>query len=309
MKSSSGVKPSLIAIDWGTSNFRAFLLDQHGTILETRFAKQGLLRVVGGDFSAALKKEIGDYLNHSPKIPVLMCGMVGSRQGWQEVPYLVCPSPLKNLANGLQLVSHHKYLWIVPGARIDYPDGRIDVMRGEETQILGALDTRSVGPGLFCLPGTHSKWAAVEKGKLLNFSTFMTGELFTLLMKHSILGRPVRRALHDPVAFKQGLVWSERREHVLSQLFQVRTQMLAEKLTQQGIHSFLSGLLIGQEVRAILPICARNQPVTIIANSRIAQHYAQGLQHYHREAIIKDANVVTARGLFKIAKQAGILTT
>lgn len=301
------IKPHLIAIDWGTSNFRAFLLDHEGTILETRFARQGLLKVARGDFSAALKKEIGDCLHYSPKVPILMCGMVGSRQGWQETPYLHCPLPLKNLANGLQLVSSYKYLWIVPGIRVDHADGRVDVMRGEETQIFGALNTQSAESQLFCLPGTHSKWARMEKGKLLDFSTFMTGELFTLLMKHSILGKPVRYVQPDAAAFEQGMLWSERQEHVLSQLFQVRTQMLANKLSFNGIHSFLSGLLIGQEVRAMLPQCARSEAIVIIANQRIAQLYAQVLQHYHHKAIVMDVNAVTARGLFKIAKQANIL--
>jgi len=309
-------KPALIAIDWGTSNFRAFLLGREGNILQTRFAKRGLLHVSHGGFATALQQQIGDCLTDNPAIPVIMCGMVGSRQGWQEVPYLLCPLELNNLASGLQRVEGQHNVWIVPGLRINYTDGRVDVMRGEETQILGCLSEDIQTPQIFCLPGTHSKWVWVEAGKLQRFSTFMTGEIFNLLFKQSILGKPAKYPSLNIRAFYQGLEWSERVENVLSQLFQVRTQMLAGNLPVDGIHSFLSGLLIGHELSAVLAENLRAQQmeeshhlrkISIVANTRVSQLYAKALTKYHLHSTVMDIEQVTARGIFRIARQANLI--
>ncbi len=302
-------KPSLIAIDWGTSNFRAFLLDDNGALLETRFAKQGILRVENGDFAQALREQVWDWLESFSDIPLLMSGMVGSRQGWKEVPYLACPVSLNQLATGLQSVPfQNNPCWIVPGLRVDYNDGRTDVMRGEETQIIGALsqDEDHLSQ-VFCLPGTHSKWAWVENGQLIHFTTFMTGEIFTLLAKHSILGRLMRGNKTDLVAFERGMVWAERSEEMLSQLFQVRTQVLANKLSTSGVHSFLSGMLIGYELKQALKNSIPEHKVTIIGNARIARLYAKSLDRYAIRGMVTDGEQVTAAGLFKIAKQANII--
>lgn len=309
-------KPTLIAIDWGTSNFRAFLLNRDGHILQNRFAKQGLLHVPQGDFAAVLQQQIGDCLKDNPLIPVLMSGMVGSSQGWMEVPYLLCPLALDSLATGLKRIEGQSNMWIVPGLRINYPDGRVDVMRGEETQILGCLGKDTQTPQLFCLPGTHSKWALVEAGKILRFTTFMTGEIFNLLFKQSILGKPAKHSYLNTPAFYQGLEWSTRPGNMLSQLFQVRTQMLAGNLPTEGIHSFLSGLLIGYELSAVM---AENlhtgqhqenncvNKVAIVANHRISQLYAKALIKYKLQPMLTDIEQVTARGIFSIARQAGLI--
>ncbi len=310
-------KPTLIAVDWGTSNFRAFLLDAEGTILETRFAKRGLLHVPHGDFAAVLKQQIGDCCKDNPHIPIVMCGMVGSRQGWIEAPYLMCPVTLNNLAAGLQKVPGQNNTWIIPGLRIDYPDGRVDVMRGEETQILGCLTADIQTPQIFCLPGTHSKWAWIESGKLQHFSTCMTGEMFNLLFKRSILGKPSQRPNLNVRAFYEGLAWAERPEGFLSQLFQVRTQMLAGKLLPEGIHSFLSGLLIAHEISGVLAENARLQEnkknlmskISIIANKRISILYAKALTKYQLPSVVMDIEKVTATGIFRIAQQADLISS
>ncbi len=299
--------PSLIAIDWGTSNFRAFLLNGHGELLQKKFARQGILRVYHGAFAKTLQKQIGDWLAQYPAIPVLMSGMIGSRQGWQEIPYLQCPLAMNELSNGIQKIDHAEQQWIVPGLRIDYPDGRVDVMRGEETQILGALSD-TTEPQLFCLPGTHSKWATLADGKLTHFTTFMTGELFTLLARHSILGKLMRNAKPDSEGFLRGIAWAERDHFLLSQLFQVRTQVLAGSLDNNDVYSFLSGVLIGHEIRQVLASPLPIKKVTVIANSSIAKLYAKALKKYDLHGVIKNVDQVTIRGLFKIATQAGLLS-
>jgi 2-dehydro-3-deoxygalactonokinase len=305
-------KPTLIAIDWGTSNFRAFLLNAAGDILETRFAKRGLLHVPRGDFATVLQQQIGDCLTDNAKIPIVMSGMVGSKKGWQEAPYLMCPVMLDDLASGLQKVERQDNTWIVPGLRINYPDGRVDVMRGEETQILGCLASDIHTPQVFCLPGTHSKWAWVEAGKLQRFTTFMTGEIFNLLFKHSILGKSTKHPHLNIRAFYQGIEWAERPESLLSQLFQVRTQMLAENLATEDIHSFLSGLLIGHELSSVFEQNSRAQGnaldhVSIVANRRVSQLYAKAITKHQLQSVVMDIEQVTAKGIFKIAQQAGLI--
>jgi len=299
--------PSLIAIDWGTSNFRAFLLDQQGNVLEKKFAKLGILKISRGYFEQHLAQQISDWTQKYPNIPILMSGMIGSRQGWIEVPYLSCPVDLKELAQNLVQANPNKNQWIVPGLRINYPDGKIDVMRGEETQILGALKTSNSSQQVFCLPGTHCKWAWTVDERITEFTTFMTGEIFTLLAKHSILGKLLRSTRTDMQAFDRGMDWSEREEHMLSQIFQVRTQVLGGKLNPHSVHSFLSGLLIGHEIRQVLRTPIVDKKVTLVANARISRLYSRALARNGIDGFMTDSDNVTTQGLFRIATHAGIL--
>lgn len=300
---STAASAHLIAIDWGTSNFRAFLLNMDGVILQKRFAKRGVLRIRYGTFAKVLDEEIGDWLLNYPNLPVLMSGMVGSRQGWQEVPYLECPVNLDQLANHLQVISYeNRKIWVVPGLKITRDDLRIDVMRGEETQVVGTLAVNPDVSQVFCLPGTHSKWAWVEAGRLYDFTTYMTGEIFTLLAKHSILGKLMRGFRTDYQAFDQGLMWAAQSGNLLSQLFQVRTQVLAGNLANTAVHSFLSGVLIGYEIEYALKQKIPGNKVAIIANARIADFYARALSKNGVEALITDADRVTSMGLLRIAK-------
>ncbi len=309
----SAVQPRLIAVDWGTSNFRAFLLNASGQLLEKKFARQGVLRVSRKQFEAVLMKHIHEWLSADPQLPIVMSGMIGSRQGWLEVPYLFCPVDLSNLTAGMQQVSAQHQPWIVSGIRIDYPDGRVDVMRGEETQILGALNYEQSPHHLgsdsqvFCLPGTHCKWAWVENQKLMHFSTFMTGEIFTLLAKHSILGKLMRNTRTDFNAFNKGLDWAEKKRPLLSSLFQVRTQVLAGKLHLHEVHSFLSGLMIGEEISQAMQTPIPNKKVTLIGNSRIAKLYAICLARHGVEGLVMDVDEVTVRGLYRVAQAKGLL--
>lgn len=299
--------PRLIAIDWGTSNFRAFLIDGGGKVLAKKFAKLGVLKIRRNQFELVLEREIVDWRKAYGDLPIIMAGMIGSRQGWQEVPYLSCPLALKSLSQNLQAVNRQTNTWIIPGLRIDYPDGRVDVMRGEETQILGAIAHAPVEIHVFCLPGTHSKWAYIKDHELFAFNSFMTGEIFTLLRKHSILGRLMLGSNIDNSGFNRGLIWGERSDSLLAQLFQVRTQVLAGTLNTKAVFGFLSGILIAHELHQALQSPIAHSKVALIANPRIANLYAKALQRHNIEGIIMDADDVTATGLFKIARYAQII--
>ena len=178
-------EPAFIGLDWGTSSFRAFLADADGRALEARADGQGALALKPGEHEAYLAARLAGW----PNLPVLACGMVGAKQGWREAPYVACPAGLAEIAAAMLAVpTASGVVRIVPGVSARDRAGAPDVMRGEETQLLGAL-AAGLGDGVYVLPGTHSKWARIEGGRILGFETFMTGEVFAVLKTHSVLGR------------------------------------------------------------------------------------------------------------------------
>ena len=243
----------MIAIDWGTTQFRARRLAPDGTVLDRVDAQAGILGVT--DFPAALQAQIGAWLADG-EWRVLMCGMVGSRQGWVEAPYLPCPAGLDDIARHLTPVPFQgATILLAPGLSTADESGVPEVMRGEETQLLGAM--AAIGPeGVACLPGTHAKWARIERGRIAGFTTFLTGEAFAALRDHTILGRLMNDAPHHPGAFARGVGRSGERGGVLHHLFGVRALGLMARLDPAESASYLSGLLIGHEVRAVLPLGA-----------------------------------------------------
>jgi 2-dehydro-3-deoxygalactonokinase len=179
-----------VVADWGTTNLRAWAMAPDGTVLGERSGGRGLLRVEDGRFAEALAELCGDWLAEPRPMPVVLSGMVGSKLGWKEAPYLAAPVALEALAERLCAVGEipGAAIWIVPGVALDDP-AQPEVMRGEEAQILGALLSRGARDAVFLLPGTHAKWAIVEAGRLTRFRTYMTGELYGLLCKTGTLSQ------------------------------------------------------------------------------------------------------------------------
>ncbi|MEO8344931.1 MAG: 2-dehydro-3-deoxygalactonokinase [Betaproteobacteria bacterium] len=237
---------SLIAIDWGTTSARAYCLDAAGKVVAARCVPLGVLQVQDGCFPEALAILLGDW--HDVAAPRLACGMVGSRQGWREAPYVDCPAPLASLAAGI-VHTDGRALAIVPGVRTRDSNGIPDVMRGEETQLVGAVDEHEERV-LAVLPGTHSKWALVEKGRITDFATYMTGEMYSVLLQHSILGRLAQPAGAEPgSAFALGVTRGLGAGGLNHDLFGARTLVLTGELATHDVSDWLSGLLIGREVR------------------------------------------------------------
>ena len=247
----------MIAVDWGTSSLRAYRLDSAGGILETRSAPLGILSVAAGRFSETLDQQLAGWRER----PIVMSGMVGSRQGWVETPYVPCPAGLEQLRAGMREVRDG--VWIVPG--VSCRDEVPDVMRGEEVQLLGAGRD-----GLICLPGTHSKWVVMERGRIHRFRTHMTGEVYAVLKQHSILGRMIGEGAPDPAAFADGVARSGQSGGLLHHLFGVRTRGLMGELGVAASASYLSGILIGHELRS-----ADVRQVHILGAPELARLYAQ----------------------------------
>jgi 2-dehydro-3-deoxygalactonokinase len=299
---------ALVAIDWGTSAARAYCVDDDGQVLQRRSVPLGVRHVRDGNFEAALAKVLGDLpIGLAPRIG---CGMIGSRQGWVEAPYVPCPASLTALSDHLAQVPMES-LTIVPGVATRDASGLPDVMRGEETQILGAIAPDEPGV-LAVLPGTHSKWARVEHGRIVDFTTFMTGELYAVLVDHSMLGR---LAGHEPGhfvrgTFSHGVTRGLADGELSHDLFCARTLSLAGELASDEVTDWLSGLLIGREIRAARVWASRAgidpSIVRIIGSDALVERYdvALGDAGVLAERADDDAAV---RGLWRIARRAGLL--
>ena len=240
----------LVAIDWGTSSLRGALLDAQGKVLEERSDARGILTVPAGGFPTVFEALFGDWM-HAEGTRCLISGMAGSKQGWVEAPYCACPAGRVEV--GRKIID----IDAIPGARIaivpglsDEHDGVPDVMRGEEVQIFGAMALTGQSDGVFVLPGTHNKWATVKQGRVTGFRTFMTGEFYALLSQHSILARTLdASAPLDEAAFLEGVSRSGNGQGLLHNAFGARTLSLFERMPRQELASYLSGVLIGDELR------------------------------------------------------------
>lgn len=289
----------MIGIDWGTSSLRAYRLAADGAIADRREAPRGILAVPPGGFPEALIEVAGDWIANGED-RVLMCGMVGSRQGWVEAPYLPCPAGLDGLAAAaIRIPFDGAEVRLVPGLACRDRHGVPEVMRGEETQLLGAV--AGAAEATACLPGSHSKWARLAGGRVLGFTTHLTGEAFAALSAHTILARMMAPdAPHSPVAFARGVARARQGGGLLHHLFGLRAAALFGELTESEAASFLSGLLIGHEVADALEEGVA-PPVVLIGTAALAARYGAALDAFgvpHRTA---DPDAA-ARGLALISE-------
>lgn len=292
----------MITVDWGTSSFRAYLLDDGGAIRARRDSPRGMAQVPAGRFPLVLAEEIGDWLAVGRQT-VVLCGMVGSRQGWVEVPYCECPAGAPEIAARLHPVElAGAAAFIVPGVSGVDTAGVREVMRGEETQILGAVEALPA-EAVVCLPGTHSKWVRVQRSQIVGFSTHFTGELYAVLKAHSLLGRMLEEGAPDEAAFLAGVARSADPEGLLHHLFGVRAKALFGELSGASGGEYLSGLLIGHELRNALA-AVRDAPVFLLGAPGLVERYALGLRALGTDARVLDAESAVT-GMQRLARALG----
>ena len=287
----------MIGVDWGTTQLRAYRIDASGVAIAARSAPKGILSVADGRFDAALESVIADWLDAEPG-PVVMAGMIGSRQGWVEAPYVACPATAAEIAGRLAEVrwGAGRRGFICPGMTCRDPDGVPDVMRGEEVQAIGVLALEGNGVGAIRHPGTHSKHVRIADGAIAGFATFLTGEMFAVLRDHSILGRTMTEGPVDWGAFADGLDRAGQSGGLLHHLFGARTRALLGGLGSASGVDYLSGMLIGHELLAE----AGHEPVVIVGAPDLAQRYARAYRAFGRQARILSAEAATAAGLRRI---------
>jgi len=270
--------PALVSVDWGTSAFRARLAAADGAILGAVEAEAGATGLASGAHEAFLEAQIGDWLRRFPGLPIVMSGMVGSRQGWIESPYVACPAGAAEIAAAMTAISTRiGRVVVVPGLSARDQRDAPDVMRGEETQVMGALALLGLDDATLVLPGTHSKWVTVQAGRITGFATHMTGECYALLRQHSILARtlPAGDTAWLPEAFDRGVARAQTPGGLLHHLFAVRTLALFDRDDGPALACYLSGLLIGDELRAqALPA---GQAVAAVGSLLLTARYQRAL--------------------------------
>ena len=281
---------AFIAVDWGTTNRRAYRIE-HGTVVATAQDAMGILSVPVDGFPAevaALRARFGE-------LPVLMAGMVGSDRGWREAGYVACPATIETIAAGL--VQPEPDVFIVPGVCVDALE-RADVMRGEEVQLLGAV-AAGLAPGdaLLCQPGTHNKWATVRHGAIVDFTTAMTGEMFALLKAHAMIGREMSGEVDADAAFRAGVLASGDAD-LLAALFGVRAAAVLGKRAPGNAAAYVSGLLIGSDCRARLR--QPGQTVYLLADGLLARLYTAAITMVEGVAVCVDSHASFVAGITRI---------
>jgi 2-dehydro-3-deoxygalactonokinase len=291
----------LLGIDWGTSNRRAYLVDANGTCTARHSDAEGML-AAQGRFAESLDALLA-ALQLDPSIPVVMSGMVGSAQGWQEAPYLGCEVPLAELARHLVPLRdnpRHARTAFVPGYCYRGEDGDVDVMRGEETQLLGA-QALGQGDGWLVLPGTHSKWVLLRGGRIERMVTYMTGELFASLGKGGTLAALMNAqdTVESADAFAQGLELARRREPLSHSLFSIRARVVTGALPPACARSFVSGVLIGTEFAAA-PGEVDSRSLTLVGSSALAERYRVAAAYFDWTATALDPDAVYCAALSQL---------
>lgn len=290
--------------DWGTSSLRLWAVDADGSVLAEQRSDEGMAALEPAEFEAVLRRHMAVFGDLPPVTPVLLCGMVGARQGWREASYASLPADVAAICGeAVRVPAPGLDVRILPGLAMRGDPARIDVMRGEETQLLGVLQQIPDLSGLVVMPGTHSKWVQLREGRVTGFETAMTGELYALLCRHSVLRYSVEAVgAADDTAFDRGLMRGlAAPQHLLLSLFQVRAATLLHGVAGEAAAAGLSGLLIGAEIGSAGPIAG--EAVTLVASGVLAERYARGLRLAGAHPRSVDAEAMVRGGLLHATRQ------
>jgi len=326
-------KATLIGIDWGTSSLRAYLIGADGSVLTGLSDSKGILAVPNKDFDAVLSHLLHPWLQNSraqnplvqnplassQEIPIVASGMITSRNGWLETPYLQLPAGATALANAMESRQMQSGLAVhfitglstesgsAEGADVNFNgESAPDVMRGEETQIAGVIESGHANATMV-LPGTHSKWVNVRGGFIDDFATFMSGEIFAALREHTILGTLMKEGGFNKQGFQQGVTAGfNAGPQLLHRLFHVRTLPLFNLISEDQVADYLSGLLIGSEISGATDKGFGNDLITVVGSGALADRYMLALELLNQKANLAAEDIVAA-GHFAIAKSAGLI--
>jgi 2-dehydro-3-deoxygalactonokinase len=292
-----------IVADWGTTRFRGYLIEDE-TILDQVSSNEGVSELQKGQHRDVFLRQCGRWLDAEPDAPVLLVGMVGSREGWVEAPYANCPAGPDEIAKAMVPVDlgNGRNGYIIPGLFCEPAPGAADVMRGEETLALGS----GVENGIICSAGTHPKWIEMRDGRIIRFATYMTGEMYALLREHSMIGRPATEP-EDAKGFDLGLDAAMRNDGenavgLLHLLFSARASVVSKRMNSNLLAPYLSGLLTGDEINGALAQFGRPKSVTIMAEESRAELYVHALKRYGIAAQVKVPQQALLAGLSRIVR-------
>ena len=278
--------------DWGTSSLRGYLLDD-SKIIQKYSSDLGLLKAQKIGYEKVLDSVL-DSFQCEPDIPIYLSGMIGSKQGWAEAPYVPTPVGLEQMKG--KTIKPAKNIHIIGGVSHLDGSGNYDVMRGEEVQVFGILEQEPAA-SLICLPGSHSKWVKIEAGQIKSFSTWMTGELFKSLSENTIFTTQIDSKTWNKEAFVQGVEFAREHNDLGSSLFKLRTEYLFERSDKEHFHSYLSGFLIGSEIREAIGVA---KEVSLCGSDTLMNSYALALEVFGAESKQFPSDTATIRGIEKI---------
>lgn len=323
-------RAAVIAGDWGTSNLRLFLADEEGRSLAT-LPGPGAAKI-DAPFPRVLASLVAGWQREHGDLPIVLCGMVGSSIGWTQAPYVPCPANARQIAARCVALQQGR-VRIVPGLYCTNRLNAPDVMRGEETQVLGALrldPALRVGPQLLCLPGTHTKWVSIDDGVIFDFLTAPAGEIYAMLERHTVLisdgsrGQPpgaslTAQASAAPPTPAEGAAFARALEQLrrfpdadfLQRIFQCRSRRLSNDLAPQDAPAFMSGLVIGSDVLGALRLMAPQDHtiVHVIGTPELARLYAQALSAFGAAPREIDGGAAALAGLMEVHRESGVKET
>lgn len=286
MQSSSGY----IGIDWGSSSFRAYRFDENVVLVDTIESKTGIKHVTDNTFEANLFSLIGHWVQ--PNLTILLSGMITSRNGWVETPYISIPANPNNLlAHSVKQIIRGIPCYFLPGLSQKKP--RCDVMRGEELQLFGA--TQAISNALVVMPGTHSKWAQVTNGEVMNFQTIVTGELFDVLLNQTLVGQLANDDKQHIETFERGVRCGFKSSTIITELFQCRAGVLLEEISEDQVYSYLSGLLIGNEISEGLKSTDKLQiTIVLVGSEELCEKYQHAFECLDIETVRSPSNTTSS---------------
>jgi 2-dehydro-3-deoxygalactonokinase len=300
------MEPALLACDWGSTNLRAWALDEQGVVLDRKDFGFGAGRMVQGEAQQRFVDEVRPALN-AQALPALLCGAIGSNIGWEVAPYVDCPARLEDIASNL--IQPMDKVWIAPGLRCEVFGDACDVLRGEETQVMGWIASdpaNAKGHHLICQPGTHAKWLVVEDGRVTRFLSAFTGELFAVLSEHSILRNSGPG--EDPSVFDEGCDAAAEGDGLLNRLYTARSRIAGGGADGTTTGAYLSGLLIGAEVAATPRLLGlEGVTVTLLGDAPLCDRYARALARRQVQTRYADGEPAVRTGLIAIAKLGGLI--
>ena len=297
-----------LVVDWGTTNLRAWRVDAAGAVRTAREFPLGVSKIAKGEAEQVFLRDVRPALG-AQQLPALLCGMIGSDIGWRKAPYVDCPSGLEDIVGDLVTVVAAPVTRIVPGLRCIGLTSAPDVMRGEETQLIGWAELRGAdarGRHLICHPGTHAKWALMEDGRIIQFVTAMTGELFNVLIKHSLLQE--NAAADDDEAFFEGLEAAGDGGALTSRLFSARTRVVAGGAAAHSTPSYLSGMLIGAEIVSMKSVFGvrGETPIGVLGAGTLRRHYVKALGYFGHTAWEMDGETAALAGMRALIRNGAL---
>lgn len=279
-----------VAVDWGTTNRRAYLISEDGMVLDTHADDRGVLSMNADDYAS----EVLQFRQRWNVESVIIAGMAGSSRGWIEAPYVPCPADADLVASGM-VISPLDNVWLVPGVAQNDDQG-CDVMRGEEVQILGALySDMAPANALFCQPGTHNKWIEARQGMISRFTTVMTGELFSLLRSKGTLAEMLEGKVNDTTMFRHGVRRGHEAHTIGAMLFEVRASVLLGQINREDAAAYASGLLIGNDIAVNHGIEGRK--IYLLGSGSLADLYIAAMEALGAETVLLDSHQAFVAGI------------